>query len=244
MSGAGSASAAPSAARRLPNGPSAASLVARIGWVPFACVIGALVLVSGSALTWNLSPYWGRNGDQLRPAAAAAPPLRHVRTVLHPVQLRPLRIRIPKLHATAPVVKVGTTANGELGIPLDPKTVGWWSPGARPGARTGTAVLAGHINYAGVAGALGKIGTLRPGNRVLILGRDHGKNVALTFRVTAVRTYHKTHLPYRRIFAQHVAGRVALVTCGGPFDAATGNYLENIVAFAAPTSAHRRRANA
>jgi hypothetical protein len=30
---------------------------------------------------------------------------------------------------------------------------------------------------------------------------------------------------------------VALVTCGGPFDAATGNYLDNIVAFAVPAHA-------
>jgi len=26
-----------------------------------------------------------------------------------------------------------------------------------------------------------------------------------------------------------------LITCGGPFDSATGNYLDNIVAFARPS---------
>jgi hypothetical protein len=36
-----------------------------------------------------------------------------------------------------------------------------------------------------------------------------------------------------------VAGRLVLVTCGGPFDASTGNYLDNIVAFAVPVAAKR-----
>jgi hypothetical protein len=211
-------------------------VIARIGWLPFACAIGALLLVSGAALIWNVSPYWGRNGDQVRLSAgrdvAARPAARTVR-------LSPHRIEIPALHVQAPIVKVGTTPAGELDIPLNPRTVGWWSPGAKPGARRGTAILAGHINYAGVTGALADIGRLRRGNRVLIFGLHRGRHTALAFRVTGVRTFHKTHLPYRRIFAQDVPGRVALVTCGGPFDAATGNYLDNIVAFAVP--AHTRR---
>ena len=52
--------------------------------------------------------------------------------------------------------------------------------------------------------------------------------------VTGVRTYHKTPLPYPQIFDQHSGGRIAIVTCGGPFDASTGNYLDNIVVFAVP----------
>ncbi len=60
----------------------------------------------------------------------------------------PRRIVIPRLHASAPIVAVGTR-HRELTIPLSPKVVGWWSGGAKPGQRTGTALLAGHINYAG-----------------------------------------------------------------------------------------------
>ena len=45
-------------------------------------------------------------------------------------------------------MKVGTQ-NRELDIPLNPKIVGWWDGGARPGDRRGTAILAGHINYSG-----------------------------------------------------------------------------------------------
>jgi hypothetical protein len=31
-----------------------------------------------------------------------------------------------------------------------------------------------------------------------------------------------------------VAARLVIVSCGGPFDATTGHYLDNIVAYAAP----------
>jgi sortase family protein len=145
----------------------------------------------------------------------------------------PHSIEIPKLAARAPIVKVGTR-DRELDIPLDPKIVGWWDGGARPGARTGTAILAGHINFSGVSGVLARIGTLDPGDTVYVTGVHHAKKVRLKFRITGVRTYHKTALPYRQIFDQRSVGRLAIVTCGGPFDASTGNYEDNIVAFAVP----------
>jgi hypothetical protein len=56
----------------------------------------------------------------------------------------------------------------------------------------------------------------------------------LTFHITGVRTYKKTVLPYKQIFDQKSVGRLAIVTCGGPFDSSTGNYEDNIVAFAVP----------
>ena len=159
--------------------------------------------------------------------------------------IAPDRITIPKIKADAPIVPVGTDAHGELQVPLDPHTVGWWRYGAKPGAARGTAILAGHINYSGVTGAMAAIGTLDPGDRIYVYGRrivaparaGHRArlgNAEVTMRVTGVRTYHKTALPYRQIFDQSSVGRVAIVTCGGPFDAATGNYLDNIVVFAVP----------
>ena len=127
------------------------------------------------------------------------------------------------------------TADRELEVPPNPKVVGWWSPGAKPGASVGTAILAGHINYAGVQGAMAEIGRLDPGDEVDVYGTHNADAKHLVrFTVTGVRTYHKTHLPYAQIFNQKSVGRIAIVTCGGPFDASTGNYLDNIVVFAVP----------
>jgi hypothetical protein len=36
------------------------------------------------------------------------------------------------------------------------------------------------------------------------------------------------------VFGQQVTPRLVILTCGGPFDAATGHYLDNIVAYALP----------
>jgi hypothetical protein len=206
--------------------------------VPFACAIAALMTIAFAGITWVTSPHWGNNNKTQAQAKArnvgaipTTPAGPHVVADI----VSPNRIEIPKIHAVAPIVPVGTTPDRELEIPLNPKRVGWWKYGAKPGAVKGTAILAGHINYAGVTGPMAAIGKLNPGDEVFVFGRQNADSVhEVRFRVTGVRTYHKTHLPYAEIFDQKSVGRIAIVTCGGPFDASTGNYLDNIVVFAVP----------
>ena len=201
-------------------------------WLPLVCVFAAIVLVAGSAVTWVTSPNWGKHNTIALPRDVGKVPT--IQGALAAELVSPYMIEIPKLDAKAPIVKVGTLPGGELQIPLDPKIVGWWQYGAKPGARKGTAILAGHINYAGVEGALSRIGTLNPGDTVYIDGLNAGAKKRVRFSITGVRTYVKTSLPYKEIFDQNSVGRVAIVTCGGPFDSTTGNYLDNIVAYAVP----------
>jgi hypothetical protein len=220
-------------------------LVERAGWVPFGCAIGVIIMIAVAALTWTTSPYWGRGNAQARARNVGVIPTKGgtlltgrstaaVKAAAAAAHLSPNRVEIPRLDEQAPIVKVGTMPDGQLEVPTDPRVVGWWSPGAKPGAKKGTAIFAGHINYSGVTGALAEIGTLNPGDTVLVFGRHHSTQTELTFAVTGVRTYHKTGLPYRQIFDQQVAGRLVLVTCGGPFDSRTGHYLDNIVVYATP----------
>jgi hypothetical protein len=212
------------------------------GWVPVACLIAAFITISVAGITWVTSPgdnpqAKARNVGTIpttAPAAASSHP-RAASTSPVANVVSPNRIEIPKLHASAPIVKVGTTVDRELEVPLDPAKVGWWHYGAKPGARLGTAILAGHVNYAGVKGAMADIGRLNPGDEVDVYGTQNADAQHLVrFTVTGVRTYHKSRLPYAQIFDQKSVGRIAIVTCGGPFDASTGNYLDNIVVFAVP----------
>jgi hypothetical protein len=198
-----------------------------------------LIMISLAGVAWVTSPYY-RNSPALAKAAHARN-VGKIPTKISPSAVAdivsPNRIEIPKIHANAPIVSVGTTADRELEIPLDPHVVGWWRYGAKPGATVGTAILAGHINYAGVTGSMAEIGKLDPGDLVYLFGKQNADNKhEVAFRVTGVRTYHKTGLPYKQIFDQKSVGRIAIVTCGGPFDASTGNYLDNIVVFAVPAS--------
>jgi hypothetical protein len=199
-------------------------------WVVIACVLSAAAIVAISGITWLVSPYWGRNAQAATRQVGTLPT-----TAGKAIPLAPNRIEIPKLKVRAPIIAERTGGDGELQIPLNPKIVGWWAPGAKPGARRGTAILAGHINYSGVTGAMAAIGSLNPGDAVYVFGRHNANHKAeVRFRVTGVRTYHKTALPYREIFDQKSIGRLAIVTCGGPFDASTGNYVDNVVVYAVP----------
>jgi sortase family protein len=224
-----------SGARRRPSADARIlAVLEHAGWVPFACLIAALITTALAGITWMTSPYWGNNPQAATRNVGVIPTDPRTRAVADIVA--PNRIDIPKLKASAPIVRVGTTPDGQLEVPLDPKTVGWWRYGAKPGGTVGTAILAGHVNYAGVSGSMAEIGKLNPGDEVDVYGTqnaDHKHRVRFT--VTGVRTYHKTRLPYKEIFDQKSVGRIVIVTCGGPFDASTGNYLDNIVVFAVPT---------
>jgi hypothetical protein len=203
--------------------------------VTVLCALGAIIVLAAAGITWVLSPNWGGGSGgsttytqrNIGDIPTAEPSFG-----LAALAISPNRIEIPRLSAVAPIITVATGPNRELGVPLNPKIVGWWNGGAMPGAKKGTAILDGHINYAGVTGVLANIGTLNPGDTVYVYGLHNGHDTKVTFSITGVRTYNKTALPWQEIFDQQSVGRLAIVTCGGPFDASTGNYEDNIVAFA------------
>lgn len=144
----------------------------------------------------------------------------------------PVQVRIARLHIDAPVVPVTTDRRGALGVPADPRTTGWWTDSARPGAATGSVVLDGHVDSATRGlGAFFTLGQARPGDRVVVV---NARRVPVAYRVVARRAYRKTALPTTEIFAQTTAPRLVLITCGGSFDHRTGNYLDNIVIYAVP----------
>jgi exonuclease SbcD len=57
-----------------------------------------------------------------------------------------------------------------------------------------------------------------------------------TFTVDDVRAYPKEHFPTTLVYGPADAAGLRLITCGGRFDAATGNYVDNIVVFATRTA--------
>ncbi|MDT4891951.1 MAG: hypothetical protein QOE97_986 [Pseudonocardiales bacterium] len=204
------------------------------GRITFACILVAIVLAAAAGVTWVISPDWGGGNSPDAVRNVGEVPTQPGRVSLAAALVSPERIEIPRLHAVAPIVHVVTLPDNSLEVPQDPKIVGWWDTGAKPGAKTGTAILDGHINFAGVKGVLADIGTLNPGDTVYVYGVSGGKHTTVKFSITGVRTYDKHALPYQEIFDQKSVGRLAIVTCGGPFDASTGNYRDNIVAFAVP----------
>lgn len=146
---------------------------------------------------------------------------------------RPERIRIPRLEVDAPVVPVATSSSGSLNVPSDPQVLGWWADGAQPGAQRGTSILAGHVNTAASGpGALSNLIALRPGDEIIV----EGSGRTLRLRVVDLVQYPKSELPASAAFSQEVEGRLAIVSCGGPFNPSSGHYRDNIIAYAEPVA--------
>ncbi len=111
--------------------------------------------------------------------------------------------------------------------PLD---VGWYRYGPSPG-EPGSAVLAGHIASGGIDGAFRHLDRLSAGDRIVI---DFDDGSAEEFVVDELFQVDKTELPFDSVFARSGPSKLALITCGGPFDPAARSYEDNIVVTAVP----------
>jgi hypothetical protein len=144
----------------------------------------------------------------------------------------PARLRLPRLHIDAPVLPVTVDVNGLLGVPDNPRQLGWWSGGSRPGMPSGSVVIDGHVDSATLGlGALFHLSQARPGDEV-VLTSAAGRSTR--YLVVARRTYPKATLPAAEVFASDVRPRLVLLTCGGAFDQTTRHYADNIVVYAVP----------
>lgn len=192
--------------------------------------VGALSAAGSGAATAGL-PATARASAQpaIRPAATSAP-----------------RLVIPATGVGAPLVAAGATGvpgAATLTIPSDTRTVGWWDGQVSDGARTvretapapgqsGVALIAGHIDSAAAGpGALYDLKDVRPGAAVEVIGLDgHVTSWVVT---GAPETVGKDELP-PALWVTTGSPKLALVTCGGPFDPASGHYLDNVIVWAVP----------
>lgn len=139
-------------------------------------------------------------------------------------------MRLSAMGVDAQVQPVLPGPDRQLSVPESPDVVGWWSAGAAPGSRTGTVVLAGHVDTRSAGpGALFRVAELQPGD-LLEVSSAHGTT---RYRIAAVRSYPKASLP-ADLFDRTGNPRLVLITCGGPFDDSTRQYEDNIVAYAVP----------
>ena len=95
-------------------------------------------------------------------------------------------------------------------------------------------VLAGHVDSARQGrGALFDLRSIGVGERIEVV-TESGRT--FRYRVTGRETIPKRRLPTERLFDRDGSPRLVLITCGGPFDAGTRHYRDNIVVTAEPVS--------
>ncbi|MEH1102705.1 class F sortase [Micromonospora sp. CPCC 205561] len=145
----------------------------------------------------------------------------------------PVRLSIPAIDVTATVDAVGIDAGtGEFEVPPSVDRIGWYRHGPGLEARTGSVVLAGHVDGATQGeGAFFRLRELERGDTVTATATDGARR---EYRVVAREEYRKTKIPLDRYFARDGSPRLTLITCGGPFDAQTRRYRDNIVVTAVP----------
>lgn len=217
-------------------------VVFAMGFVLLGAAVAITLLTSPASATAAVDPVnlgvvpgtaASRSGDahSTRGSGSQTPaqPTQPTQSIQAAPPIQPERIRIPRLGVDAPVLAAGIRPTGSLDVPDDPHLLGWWAGGAVPGATRGTAVVAGHVNATATGpGAFTNLSQLRPGDEVTVVGADREAR----FTVVAVRQYPKTDLPAEEAFSQEVTGRLALVTCTGPFGPRSGSYPDNLIVYA------------
>jgi sortase (surface protein transpeptidase) len=149
----------------------------------------------------------------------------------------PVRIEIPVLHVSAPVTPLGLSADGTVQVPplANHNLTGWYDHSVTPG-QDGSSVILGHVDsFTGIS-VFFYIKTLRPGNEIKIIRADGSTAV---FTVDGVQKVAKATFPTSAIYSNVSYPSLRLITCGGPFDPATRQYLDNIVVYAHLTRASR-----
>jgi hypothetical protein len=143
----------------------------------------------------------------------------------------PVQLRAPAIGLSASVDAVGVETDGQMRLPRDPRRLGWYRFGPPPGARTGSAVLAGHVDSAAYGvGPLARLVELRPGDTVSVrLASGRWRR----FRVDSIEGFEREALP-DPVFARTGPARLRLVTCTGPYLPEQGGYQENLVVTAVP----------
>jgi hypothetical protein len=149
----------------------------------------------------------------------------------------PVRLSVPRLGVEENLLALGLNPDGTVAVPplSQVRTPSWYDQSPTPGA-LGPAAIYGHIDSAQYGrGVFYDLGAMRPGDPISITRADH---TVAVFTVSAVREYKKQAFPTLEVYGNIDHAGLRLITCGGPFDATTGNYLDNIVVYAQLTTSH------
>lgn len=199
--------------------------------MPLAAVALAGLLVSGCGAP-GPGPAAARS-PRSGPATAAEPReppgvagFHSVRTYDRPAP--PVRLQIPAIAVSTPLVQLGRLPDGSLEVPKDWDTAGWYDQGPRPG-QPGPAVILGHVDSKTGPAVFYRLRELRPPDIVRV-GLADGR--ILVFRVQRVQRYPKDEFPAEAVYFPTLNRELRLITCGGEFDYAAGSYRDNIVVYA------------
>lgn len=138
----------------------------------------------------------------------------------------PTAVRVPSVGLELGVVPVGVREDGQMDVPDLVSELGWYRFGPAPGAATGSAVLAAHVDSDIGAAPMASVLRASEGDPIEIAT---AAGAMLDYRITSIEQISKDELRLDALFARDGEHVVRLVTCGGEWDPAAGAYEDNIV---------------
>jgi hypothetical protein len=186
---------------------------------------GALAALAALAACGSPAPA----GTAVQATAAQPAPVARDTPVAALTAADPVGLDVPAIgvHAGS-LQRLGITKTGALEVPPDATTVGWFGLGPTPGA-TGPAVLAAHVDYAGVPGAFTNLKAVTAGAEIRVPRSDGTVAVFTAYRV---EQYAKAAFPTQEVYGDTAGPELRLITCGGDFDRSSGSYVDNVVVYA------------
>jgi hypothetical protein len=116
--------------------------------------------------------------------------------------------------------------NGAMQDPTGPWVVAWYENLGALGT-VGNIVMAGHIDYWNVGPSVFyNLAALQPGAEAVVSGDDGN---AYPYTVEWVEQFDSTSIPLDDVIGPTDSPALTLITCGGAFDYATGQYLQRTV---------------
>ncbi len=142
----------------------------------------------------------------------------------------PVRLRIPNINVDAPVIQVGITPDGAMGVPKGPAEVAWFSLGTRPG-EIGSAVVSGHFGpwKTGEGSVFDNLNKLKNGDKLYI---EDDRGAIITFVVRESRLYDPKADSSGVFGSSDGKAHLNVVTCEGIWDKVNKTYSNRLVVFA------------
>jgi hypothetical protein len=136
----------------------------------------------------------------------------------------PVQLLIPALDVHRAVEKVGFDSSGAMKVPVNSWNAGWFEYGPVPGA-PGDAVIEGHAGYPGQPVIFGRLYTLRPGDRIVVVLADKSRRL---FIVVSKHNALAGTAP-AGLADPYGPPRLTLITCTGTWDKQNYTYSERLL---------------
>jgi len=139
----------------------------------------------------------------------------------------PTRLQIPSINVDTKVNPSGLLENGEMDVPNDIVSTGWFENGYMPG-QPGNAVIAGHVDGKNGPAVFYDIGKLNNGDEIIVTDKNESE---LVFVVNKIEIYPFDESPLREIFGFSNGSKLNLITCTGEYNTDGSFYEDRLVVY-------------